>query len=421
MSSAAGASQPLLQADLVIRNTSAVACVSGPGDAGVVPGGAVAVGAGQVLWVGPEAELGGAVAIRADAEELDARGGLVTPGLIDPHTHLIFAGERSEEFALRWQGTPYLEILARGGGILSTVRATRQASDEELLAAARARLQRMLAHGVTTVEIKTGYGLSTEQELRLLRLIRQLQGQVPQRLSPTLLAAHALPPEHAERRDDYLQAILEEMLPVAAAEGLCDAVDVFLEQGAFTAPEAERLGQAAAAAGLAVTQHAGQFTDQGGPEMCARLGARSCDHLEQVSEAGMAAMARAGVPAVLLPGAMLSVNLPVPPARRLLEVGVPVALGTDCNPGSSMTESLPLMMFLAVTRMGMTCEEALAGVTRQAARVLRRPDLGHLSPGARADLAIFDARSHRTLAYHFGSPLAKAVIVGGRIAFVSGL
>jgi imidazolonepropionase len=408
-------------ADVVVRGASEVARVLSANDAGVIRRGAVALCEGRVVWVGPEDELAAAVRPLAGAREIDAGGGLVTPGLVDPHTHLVFAGERSLEFALRAAGTPYLEILAQGGGIHSTVQATRAASDEELLALARRRRDRMLAHGVTTIEVKSGYGLSVKDELRLLRLARRLGAEGPCRISPTLLAAHALPPEHAADRGAYLRAILDEMIPAAAAadggERLCDAVDVFLEDKAFTAEETRAIGRAARAAGLAFTVHAGQFTDQGGAELAAELGARSVDHLEAVSDAGIAALARAQVTAVLLPGAMVTLGLPAPPARRLLDAGVPLALGTDCNPGSSMTESLPLMMFLAVTRLGMTCEEALAAVTRQAALALGRPDLGHLAPGARGDLCIFDASSYRSLAYHFGSPLARVVLREGEVVF----
>jgi imidazolonepropionase len=380
-------------ADLVIEN-GVVLSMDGPGVGERT--GPVLVAEGRI--VAPDTP------VAADALRIDAEGRVLAPGLIDPHTHPVFAGERSFEFALRMAGKSYDEIAALGGGILATVRATRAAPAETLLRGARERLRRMVAYGVTTCEGKSGYALDLEGEKRILRMLREL-GCVP-----TLLA-HVVPPDHS--RSDYLRMFIEELIPA----GLADFCDVFCDRGAFSLPETRRILEAARAAGLGLRVHAEQITHTGAAELAAELGAASADHLELVSPAGIEALAEAGTVAVLLPGAALTLRAPWPPARRMIDAGVTVALGTDCNPGTSMTESLPLMMTLGCTQMRMTVEEAWRAVTVNAARSLRRDDIGRLCPGCRADIAIFDFGDWRALPYHFGPPLAWLVLKDGRIAY----
>ncbi|MBI2897698.1 MAG: imidazolonepropionase [Deltaproteobacteria bacterium] len=385
---------------------------------GIVLEGAVAARAGRVLWVGPASNAGSVPALDSTVW-IDARGGVVTPGLIDPHTHAVFAGSRHEEYEARLAGRPYLEILAAGGGILSTVRATRAASDRELVELTRARLDRMLALGVTTAELKSGYGLGVEAELRLLRIAREAGAAHPIRVVTTLLGAHALPDEHRHDRAGYVRLVIDEMIPEAARQGLADACDVYLERAAFSLDEARAILLAARKAGLGTKLHAGQFNDLGGGELAAELGALSADHLEELGDEGLRAMVAAGVVGVLLPGAALSLRGRFPDARRLLDAGLRVALATDCNPGTSHTENLPLMATLAVSQMGMTIDEALVGVTASAARALGLDDAGAIAPGHRADLTVWDVPDFRCLVYHFGVPHAARVIAGGRVVWPS--
>jgi imidazolonepropionase len=368
--------------------------------------GAVLVQGGAIAWVGPEKDLPA-----SDAPALDAGGGLVTPGLVDAHAHPIFGGERSAEFALRAAGASYLEIAAAGGGIASTMRATRAASDDELVASARARLARALRHGTTTMEAKTGYALSVDGELRLLRLLARLNGEQPVTLVPTLLGAHVVPP--GEDRAAYVAACAGPMLD--AARGLAHAVDVYCDEGAFTLDEARAILGAAAARGFAVRAHAGQFADLGAAGLVASLAGLSADHLEHVSDEQAARLAAAGTVATLLPGACVQLRRPAPPVARLRAAGCVLALGTDCNPGSSMTENLPLQMWLACTHLGLTVEEAWLGVTRHAARAAGRPSAGRLYPGGPADLVVWRERDPRAIPYHYGEDHVSAVIASGTI------
>ena len=385
-------------------------------DAGLLDGAALAWADGRVAWAGPQAELperfGG-------AERLSAGGRLVVPGLVDCHTHLVFAGDRSDEFVERLRGTPYLEIAARGGGILATVRATRAATEAELTASARARLGAMLRQGVTTVEAKSGYGLSLEAEARTLRVVRRLAAEGPQRLVATCLAAHAVPP--GLDRDAYVARVCERILPAVAEEGLASAADVFVERGAFTPDDARRVAAAARAHGLALHLHADQITDTGGGALAAELGALSADHLEQVSADGVAAMAAAGTVAVSLPIATLVLGMEPLPARRLLSAGVPVAVATDFNPGSAPSASMGLALWLACTRQRMTPAEALRGATATAARALGLADgTGSLTPGAPADLAVFDAPSLDAWLASWRAEPALRTVAGGRVAWERG-
>jgi imidazolonepropionase len=325
----------------------------------------------------------------------------------------VFAGSRAHEFDLRNQGRSYLEIQQAGGGILATVKATRAASDGELVAGAAARLDRFLAQGVTVVEAKTGYDLTIEGERRLLAAIQAVRESHVIDVSPTLLA-HVPPPGGDEStRALFVRAFAEELIPTTNAE----AVDVYCDAGAFTLDETRAILTAAKKYGKRLRVHAEQFTHTGAAELAAELGAASVEHLERLSDGAPARLAAAGVVCNLLPGAALTLKLPWPDARKMIAAGCAVALGTDCNPGSSLSESLPLMMTLACTQMGLSAAEAWLGVTRHAARAVGRADAGVLAPGTRGDLVIWDADDHRQVPQHFGVPLARTTIVRGVIAF----
>ncbi len=344
---------------------------------------------------------------------LDARGRLVTPGLVDPHTHAVFAGTRVGEFLARARGEKYT-----GGGILTTVKAVRAASEEELVALAWPRLLRMLQEGTTTVEIKSGYGLTTEDELKLLRAVRRLGEQLPLTIVPTFLGAHAFPEEFS--REEYLDLLVEEMIPHVAEEGLARFCDVFCDQGFYTVEEARRVLETGRRYGLSPKLHADELAQVGAAELAGELGAVSADHLLHVSAAGIEALVEAGTVAVLLPGTAFVLSEPYPPARRLIAAGVPVALGTDFNPGSCPISSLPFILSLAVLRLGLTPEEALCAATLNAAAALGLAgELGSLEPGKRADLVIWDARELGELPYFIGHRLALAVIKAGEVVWRS--
>jgi imidazolonepropionase len=365
-----------------------------------------------ISWVGPRAEL---PARYGSAERLDAGGGTVVPGLVDCHTHLVFGGWRAEEFAERIRGRSYLEIAQAGGGIARTVRLTRAASDDELLARAEGFLREMLALGVTTAECKSGYGLDREQELRLLRIYRRLASRQPVRLVPTFLGAHVVPPEFRNDRAGYL-ALLEALLPTIAAEGLARFCDVFVEQSAFSPDEARRLLGAARRHGLGGKLHADQLTAGGGAELAAELGAVSADHLECASPAGVEAMARAGVVAVSLPLASLYLGQTPFGARRWIDAGVPVAVATDFNPGSAPSYHLPFALTLACTLQRMTPTEALKGATLYAARAVGLESrIGSLEPGKAADVAVLDAPDVSHWLYHLRPNACRVTIVGGEV------
>ncbi len=365
--------------------------------------------AGDVVWTGPEADL---PADYADADRVSAEGALVVPSLVDCHTHLAFAGDRQAEFVARLRGADYLAQARAGGGIAATMRATRAATEGELLAGARSRLRAMLALGVTTVEAKTGYGLSLADEIKTLRVYARLAADGPQRIVPTLLAAHTVPPEHAADREAYLRLVCDAIVP--AANGLATFCDVFVEDGAFTAEEAERVFAAGRAHGMTPKLHADQITDTGGGALAARVGAASADHLERVSPAGIAAMAEAGTVAVSLPIASLVLGVDPLPARALLDAGVPVAVATDVNPGSAPSLDLHLALWLACTRQRMTPHEALAGATSVAAKAVGLSGtVGSLAPGARADLLLLDAPGVEAWLYDFRPGRVRSVWIGG--------
>jgi imidazolonepropionase len=361
---------------------------------------------GLVEAVGPMAEL---PALDGDVEELDGRGLCALPGLVDCHTHACFAGDRVEEFDLRARGASYEELHAAGGGILSTVRATRTAGEDELAAITARHRDRMRVHGTTTWEGKSGYGLDRDTELAQLRAVRAAGGV------PTWLGAHAVPPEWNDA-DAYLDFALAEVLPAAAE--LAEAADVFLEAGTFDPAQARRYLEACRDAGLALRLHADQFTEAGGIPLAVELGARSVDHLEATGEEGVRTLAASDVTAVLLPVAALVLGRPMPPGRALVDAGAAVALATDFNPGSAFCESLPLVCSLACTQLGLAPAEALAAVTVNAAHVLGRADsVGRLAPGYAADLVLLDAPDWRYLAYHVGGADVASVVERGRVAW----
>ena len=377
---------------------------------GEIEDGALVTWHDQIAWVGADSALPPNLQPHA---EHDLQGALVTPGLVDCHTHLIYGGDRAHEFEQRLHGASYEDIARAGGGIRSTVAATRAASDQQLLSAAMKRAYAMEEGGVTTLEIKSGYGLSLEHEARCLRVARILDVELSLTVRATCLAAHALPPEFDGRADDYIDAVCA-WLPVLHAEGLVDAVDAFCETIAFTPAQTRRVFDAARALGLPVKLHAEQLSDQGGAALAASYGALSCDHLEGLSADGVAAMARSGSVAVLLPGAFYFLReTRLPPVQALREAGVPIAIATDHNPGSSPALSLPLMLNMACTLFRLTPEEALRGVTVNGARALGLHDRGTLAAGRRADFAVWELDHPAELAYWFGHSPCRRVVVGG--------
>lgn len=407
--------------DLIVRNASEVLTVQGspaePAERALtpIPNGAVGAVAGRVVFLGPEAELP-PDALGPDTTLLDAAGGFVGPGFVDAHTHLVFAGERAHEFDLRNQGATYLEIAQAGGGIANTVSAVRAASESELVKLAKPRLRRLLDQGVTCAEVKSGYGLTVEDELKMLRAIRRLAAEQPVRLVSTLLCAHAIPPEHKEHRERYVDLCVEEIVPAVAKEQLATFCDAFYEQSAFTRAETERILRAGQAHGLVPRLHADQLTSAGGAELAAELGSATADHLENISPAGIEALARARVTAVLVPTSTLFLRQrPYAPGRKLREAGVNVALGTNVNPGSAMSENLPLALGLACLENGLTAAEAYWAATRGAAQALRLEDAGRLALGGPADLVVFGCRSYRHLPYHLGVNHARLVVQAGRV------
>lgn len=381
---------------------------------GLIEDAALVVDGALLRWVGQRRALPPELARRC-GQRHDAGGALITPGLIDCHSHLVYAGDRSDEFELRLNGATYEEIARRGGGIWSTVQATRSASPEELKTQSRVRLRQLLGEGVTTLEIKSGYGLALEPERKMLQVARQLGQAHAISVRTTFLGAHAVPPEFAARTDDYLDEVLR-ILPVLQAEGLVDAVDAFCERIAFSPAQTARLFEAARQLGLPVKLHAEQLSDSGGAALAASFGALSCDHLEWLSEPGAQALARAGSVAVLLPGAFYFLRESrLPPVDLLRRHQVPMAIATDCNPGSSPCSSLLLMLNMACTLFRLTPQEALAGVTRQAAQALGLPDRGVLAPGLRADFVLWDVQRPAQLSYALGANPCIQTIFNGEV------
>lgn len=373
---------------------------------------------GRIVFVGSPEERRERWGELPEIARLDGEQGTLVPGFVDPHTHLPWAGSREHEFASRLAGKTYQEIAAAGGGILSTVAATRRASEEELAANTLRRLDRMLACGTTTAEAKSGYGLELETELKQLRAIRRAAARHPVALVPTLMAAHEFPPEfRGERRAEWVRMIGEEIVPAVAAEGLARYCDVFCERGVFTVEESRQVLTAGLRHGLRPRLHADEFVDSGGAELAGELGALSADHLIAVSDRGIEALAAGHVTAVLLPGtSFFLMKHHYAPARRLIAAGVPVALGTDCNPGSSYTESMPTVITLSIFEQGLSVEESLTAATLNAACCLELgAEIGTIEPGKQADLVLLDAPNLLHLAYHYGINPVAAVVKEGRL------
>lgn len=414
-------------ADLLIHSAAELVTVAGAsdrpklgddlGDIGIIPDGAVAATGGRIVAVGTTAEVRAAVAVGPETVIIDAAGKTVLPGFVDPHTHLVHAGTREFELGLRLAGSSYLEILAAGGGILNTVAATRRASLEELVAAARRRLDVMLAHGTTTVEAKSGYGLTTESELRQLQAVRELSKEHPVRLVSTFMGAHAVPREDRDDPERFVTRVIEEMIPAVAAEGLAEFCDVFCEQGVFTVDQSRRILEAGKRHGLRPKLHADEIVSFGGAELAAEVGAISADHLVHASAQGIRRMAEAGVAAVLLPATTLFLmGQTYAPARDMIRAGVQVALATDCNPGSSPTESMQLVIALACLALRMTPAEAIAAATINAAHAVGRArEVGSLEVGKRADIIVLGAPNHQFIPYKPGINLVEQVIIDGRV------
>jgi imidazolonepropionase len=399
--------------DLLITNVHLATMVDVHGENyGEIRNAAIAVHDGRIAWLGPRAAcLGEATATRV----IDGQGRWLTPGLIDCHTHIVHAGNRSDEFEARLNGASYEDIARAGGGIMATVHATRAASADELLRQSLPRIASLLAEGVTTLEIKSGYGLSLADEAKMLRVARRVGAALPVTVKTTFLGAHALPPDYAGRGDDYIELVCTQMLPALAAEGLVDAVDAFCERIGFSPAQTARVFDAARALGLPVKLHAEQLSDQGGAALVAAYDGLSADHLEHLSEAGIAAMARHGTVAVLLPGAYYFLrDTQPPPVTALRAAGVPMAVATDCNPGTSPMTSLLLAMNMACTLWRLTPLEALAGTTVHAARALGLQDeTGSLQVGKRADFALWAIERPADLSYAIGFNPCRGVVHGG--------
>ncbi len=413
----------MTEIDLIIRNAEELLTLSSPfrdeSGLGIIRNGAVAIKEGRIFWIGKTEELPKDFVLGSEGREIDARGKVVMPGLIDSHTHLIFAGSRENEFEQRIKGLTYLEIAGRGGGILSTVEATRRASFEELLSLGKKRLDRLLSKGVTTIEAKSGYGLSSESELKILRVMKALQEDHPVDIVPTFLGAHTIPKEFKDERRRYMDLLTKEMIPKVAGEGLAEFCDVFCEEKAFNLEESKEILETGKRYGLKPKIHADQLSPGGGAELAAEVGACSADHLEYVSQKGIERMAEKGVTAVLLPGASFFLSMKkYPPAREMIEKGVRVSLSTDLNPGSSMTESLPLMMTMGCIFFRMTPKEVIQATTLDAARSMgQEKEIGSLGIGKKADLILLDIPNYRYLPYHFGVDHVECVIKNGKVVY----
>jgi imidazolonepropionase len=418
-----------LKADLIVHGARQLVTITSPKgprrgssleQLEIIEDGAVAVQGDRIALVGRTSDV---LAQAGEAARLiDASGKVVLPGFVDPHTHVVFAGDRAAEFEKRLQGTPYMEILAAGGGIMNTVRATREASLEDLVRQSRSRLDRMLAHGTTTVEAKTGYGLDTDNELKMLEAIRLLDQSHPVDLIPTFLGAHAVPVEYQGRADEYVDLVIEEMLPALEREGYLRAekplfCDVFCEEGAFSVEQSRRILKRAKDLGMGLKIHTDEFKSLGGTALAVELGATSADHLACTTEEEIALLADSDTIGVLLPGTPFGLAEDhYSPARKMIDAGVAVALATDLNPGTCYCESMPFIQALACRQMGMTPAETIVASTINAAFAIGRGhDVGSLEVGKKADLIILDVADYRHLAYRFGTNPVQAVIKAGRL------
>jgi imidazolonepropionase len=412
---------------VAIRNAAEVVGVAEQGerakcgaamrDFNLIQNGSVILRHGRVAWLGPDAQAPG---LPAGTEVIDASRRVVLPGFVDSHTHLVFAGTREDEFEQRLEGCSYQEVAARGGGINATVGRVRSATKEQLKAIARVRLNRLLRFGVTTVEVKSGYGLTLADEIKCLEVIAELDAEGPLELIPTFLGAHAVPPEYRSDRDGYIRLLIDEMLPEIARCRLARFCDAFCERGVFDLAESERILARARDLGFQLKLHADELTPLGGAELAARLGAVSADHLLCITDAGVDALAGAGTVATLLPGTAFFLGLEYAPARKLIERGLPVALASDCNPGTCPTENLPLIGTMACTQMKMLPAEVVTALTLNAAAALGCSDrLGSIEVGKQADLIICDVPDYRHLFYHFGGNHVWRVIKRGRVVYAA--
>jgi len=411
----------MTQIDLLIKNAEELLTLSSSikedSGLGILRNGAVAIKRDEIFWVGKTEDFPKEFVLTQEGKEIDATGKVVMPGLIDSHTHLVFAGSRENEFEQRIQGLSYLEIAERGGGILSTVEATRKASFQELYSLGKKRLDRMLSKGVTTIEAKSGYGLSIQDELKILEVMKALQRDHPIDLVSTFLGAHTIPKEFKNDRKRYVELLIEEMIPRVAQKGLAEFCDVFCEEKAFSLEESRKILERGKKYGLKPKIHADQLSPGGGAELAAEVGAFSADHLEYISQTGIERMAEKKVTAVLLPGASFFLSMQVyPPAREMIEKGLAVSLATDLNPGSSMTESLSLIMTMGCTLFKMIPKEVIQATTIHAARSMAREnEIGSLDIGKKADVLVFDIPNYRYLPYHFGVDHIEYVVKKGRI------
>jgi imidazolonepropionase len=407
---------------LLISHASQLITLAGPDrprvgkemrDLGLIEDGAVLIEGDRIVAVGSTEEIGSD--LHQEVEEVDARGMVVMPGFVDAHTHPVFAGTRTNEYEMRAAGLTYHEIAARGGGIRATVEKTRAASEDDLLVVARNYARSFLQYGTTTIEAKTGYGLTWESELKLLRVIHRLHQEGPLELVPTLLAAHVVPEEYQQHRDEYIRMIVQDLLPMVGRQKLAEYHDVFCEQGAFTLSETRLLLLRAREAGLRLRLHANQFTRSGAAELAAQMRVETADHLEQIDSVTIAALRDAGVIAVLLPGAVMHLGYrQYPPARQMIDQGLPIVLATDFNPGSSPTTNMQMILSLACTQLGLTPAEAVTSATINAAYSLHRGErLGSIGVGKQADLSIFDCADYREIPYFYGLNHVKHVIKGG--------
>jgi imidazolonepropionase len=423
---------PRETADLVLENAAQVLTMERPGlegprrgtdlrEVGAIARGAVAVSGGTIVWVGPAGELADAVDVAPGAVRIDARGGTVTPGFVDSHTHLVFGGSRHDEFEMRLAGKSYLEIAAAGGGIRSSVRHTREASEDELAAAGRRRLDLLLRHGTTTVEAKSGYGLDTATELKQLRALARASDGHPVETASTFLGAHEFPPEYADDREGYVDLLVDEMIPAVAETGLAEYADCFCEEGVYTPAQAERVLRAAADAGMKPRLHADEFAPSGAAELAVEIGALSADHLSAVSDAGVRALAGSSTIGTVLPGTTFSCRIPGADARRLVEEGVALAIATDLNPGSCAVESMGVVIGLACLHLGLLPSEAFVAATINAAHSLERADrVGSIAPGKQADLLVLDVPDYRVVPYRFGTNHVRTVVKRGRVVVDEG-
>ncbi len=413
------------KATLLIKNIGQLVTMAGPVprigdqlcDIGIIEHGGIAAAGNEILRVGESDDVEGHSPLAEGCTVIDAAGAVVTPGLIDPHTHPVFSMTREKEFEMRLQGKSYMEIANAGGGIRASVRDLRTTPRQQLMEKTTERLDRMLRYGVTTIEAKSGYGLSTESEIKQLEVIRDLNQTHPIDMVPTFLGAHEIPDEYRNNRNGYIELIIDEMIPKVVEQHLAEFSDIFTEEGVYDIPESRKIQQAADDAGLKLKFHADELKSVGGAELAAEMKAVSADHLVYISEAGIKALASSGTVAVLLPGTTFSLaGKQYAPARKMIEEGVVVALSTDCNPGSSYSESLPFMVTLAALELKMTAAEAISAVTVNAACAINREGvIGQLQPGMSADMVVWNMADYRELPYHYAVNLVAKVIKAGKL------